>query len=288
GYYRITDEAQETTLTFTKYEKILFSGHIRNNSSIDNPITVFGNKHFKDFLEIISPYKNLKVLDKINRIIKFIGESSEFIGGSIIINTANDFTQFFCKNPSELSNFLFYLREQGITGNTSPLSRPSLPDEFPNSLTIKGWQSFENLMQKNIDSKIVFVAMNFKKEFDEIFDNAICPACTACDFEAIRADRVLYNGKICDRIIADIRRSRFIIADFTGQNNGVYYEAGFAEGLGLDVMKCCKKEEIDSNKLHFDTRQYNHISWSNIEDLKHQLIDRIKATVKPPLKSLSL
>ena len=33
--------------------------------------------------------------------------------------------------------------------------------------------------------------------------------------------------------MAEIRRSRFVVADYTGQVNGVYFEAGFALGLGL-------------------------------------------------------
>ncbi|MFC1886373.1 hypothetical protein ACFLZM_04890, partial [Thermodesulfobacteriota bacterium] len=68
-----------------------------------------------------------------------------------------------------------------------------------------------------------------------------------------------FNGKIDDEIIAQIRRSRFIVADFTGHRGGVYYEAGFAKGLGLEVIWTCNKNDID--KLHFDIRQYNCIDW---------------------------
>jgi len=32
-------------------------------------------------------------------------------------------------------------------------------------------------------------------------------------------------------------------------------------------------------KLHFDTRQYNHISWETPEELKEKLIARIEATI---------
>ena len=45
--------------------------------------------------------------------------------------------------------------------------------------------------------------------------------------------------KIDDEIIGEIRRSRFLVADFThgdkGARGSVYYEAGFAYGLGLPV-----------------------------------------------------
>lgn len=41
-----------------------------------------------------------------------------------------------------------------------------------------------------------------------------------------------HSNKIDDEIIGEIRRSAFIVADFTGHRGGVYFEAGFAMGLG--------------------------------------------------------
>ncbi|MBZ0167218.1 MAG: nucleoside 2-deoxyribosyltransferase, partial [Candidatus Omnitrophica bacterium] len=58
---------------------------------------------------------------------------------------------------------------------------------------------------------------------------------------------------------------------------GVYFEAGFAYGLGIPVIWCCREDNI--KKLHFDTRQYNHLLWSNAKELKNKLISRIKATI---------
>jgi hypothetical protein len=71
--------------------------------------------------------------------------------------------------------------------------------------------------------------------------------------------------------------SKFMIADFTKHRNGVYFEAGFGRGLGMEVIYTCKKEDIDN--APFDTRQYQHILWSNSEELKEQLTFRIKALI---------
>ena len=81
--------------------------------------------------------------------------------------------------------------------------------------------------------------------------------------------------KIDDAIIAEIRRSRFVVADFTGLRGGVYYEAGFAEGLGIPVFYSCHADDID--KLHFDTRQIYHVRWNNPKELYQGLYDRIRA-----------
>lgn len=68
-----------------------------------------------------------------------------------------------------------------------------------------------------------------------------------------------------------------LIADFTKQRGGVYFEAGFAMGLGIPVIWSCRSDDI--NNLHFDTRQYNHIVWNDYSDLRTKLVNRIKATV---------
>ena len=86
-----------------------------------------------------------------------------------------------------------------------------------------------------------------------------------------------HNEKICDLIIAEIRSCKFMVADVTYQRQNVYYEAGFAHGLNRAIIWICRKD--DFKNVHFDTKQYNHIIWENAEDLKKQLIRRIKATI---------
>jgi hypothetical protein len=89
-----------------------------------------------------------------------------------------------------------------------------------------------------------------------------------------------FLGKIDDAIIAEVRKSGFMVADLTGQRQNVYYEAGFAEGLGLSVVYTCSKKEI--NQCHFDKRQENFIAWETAEELRTRLKRRIEATIEPP------
>lgn len=96
-------------------------------------------------------------------------------------------------------------------------------------------------------------------------------------YRAIRIDNVEHTGKINDRIIAEIKESRFLVADFSGQRGGAYFEVGFAMALGLPVIWTCREDEID--KVHFDTRQYNHIVWKTPGELHEKLAVRIRATV---------
>ena len=126
-----------------------------------------------------------------------------------------------------------------------------------------------------------FVAMWFDKSLNPIYEQGFCPAIEDAGYSPVRIDRKDYINKIDDEIIAEIRRSKFVVADFTqdssGARGGVYYEAGFAHGLNIPVIFTCRRDCI--REVHFDTRQYNHISWQSPEELRRKLYQRITATI---------
>lgn len=123
-----------------------------------------------------------------------------------------------------------------------------------------------------------FVAMSFASELQEAFDSGFLLAIESdCGFAANRVDRTAHNDNITDRIIAGIRSAEFVVADFTLQRQGVYYEAGFAEGLGRTVIRTCRNDDFAN--LHFDTRQFFHLKWSTPADLRILLADHIRATI---------
>lgn len=85
---------------------------------------------------------------------------------------------------------------------------------------------------------------------------------------------------ITDRILSEIRLAQFVVADFTGQNQGVYFEAGYAKGLGREIIWTCRADEI--GKLHFDTKHLGHVLWKTPEDLRERLADSIRANIINP------
>ncbi len=132
-------------------------------------------------------------------------------------------------------------------------------------------------------SSIGFCAMWFSEEVKPLWTQVIEPAIRSSGYEPIRIDSKQHNGKIDDEIMASIRASRFVVADFTGNRGGVYYEAGFAHGLGLPVIFMCR----EGDELHFDVRQYNCIFWKPDElvEAEERVKNRILATLgQGPLK----
>lgn len=144
-------------------------------------------------------------------------------------------------------------------------------------LTAKALLHLEGL--PNQDSNIGFCAMWFSEEVTPLWIQVIEPAIRSAGYEPMRIDSKQHNGKIDDEIIASIRGSHFVVADFTGHRGGVYYEAGFAHGLGLPVIFMCREDHV--KQLHFDVRQYNSILWMPDELLKAQeeVKNRILATL---------
>jgi nucleoside 2-deoxyribosyltransferase len=145
----------------------------------------------------------------------------------------------------------------------------------------KGYARLAELDGTNINSKQAFVAMWFDPSMVEAYKQGIKLGIEDAGYDAFRIDEQDHNDKIDDQIIAEIRRSRFLVADFTqgetGARGGVYYEAGFAHGLNIPVIFTCRKDVIE--KVHFDTRQYNHIVWETFEELRTRLSQRISATI---------
>lgn len=161
-----------------------------------------------------------------------------------------------------------------------------------NHITFAGHQFLEAYDEIASDSTQAFVAMWFQPNLDtELFDKTIEPAVFRAGYKAFRVDRKEHSNRIDDEIIGEIRRSRFLIADFTcglfevddlprlEHRGGVYFEAGFAQGLGLPVVWTCRKDLLE--RIHFDTRQYNHLSWEldKLQEFGTALERRVRAVI---------
>ncbi|MDE0405436.1 MAG: hypothetical protein OXI53_09010 [Nitrospira sp.] len=148
-------------------------------------------------------------------------------------------------------------------------------------ITVPGYQHVAEESTKRELSQC-FVAMWFDDSMNRAYEEGIKKAVEECGYTPLRIDEKPDVNKIDDEIIAEIRRSRFMVADFThdkvkGVRGAVFYEAGFAYGLGLEVIYSCRKGL--EKELNFDTRQYHHILWETPDDLCKQLRDRIRARV---------
>ena len=178
---------------------------------------------------------------------------------------------------SEVEFFLDYLLERGwIKGQRQGHGMGHF------SVTIHGYSHIADV-SINRDLSQAFVAMWFDESLNEAYDKGIKPAIERAGYDAFKINEKPDVDKIDDEIIGEIRRSRFLVADFThgdkGARGSVYYEAGFAYGLGLPVVRSCRKDIIDRNELHFDVRQHYHVVWETPDELREGLENRIRALI---------
>jgi nucleoside 2-deoxyribosyltransferase len=158
---------------------------------------------------------------------------------------------------------------------------------IPSQPTWKGYKRLQQIQASGKNSQVAFVAMSFQPSQDLIWEGVMEPGISNAGYKAVRVDKYEHSNRIDDEIIAQIRRCRFLVADFTLQRNGVYFEAGFAQGLGRNVIFMC--HESDKENLHFDTRQFNHIFYDDLAKASAALTHRIVALEgEGSLKSLGL
>lgn len=151
-------------------------------------------------------------------------------------------------------------------------------DQGPKAgITAEGYMAADELAAERGRSEEVFVAMSFSSAMTSAYETGLQVGIERAGYAPVRVDRTEHVNRIDDEIVARIRRSAFVVADFTEQKSGVYFEAGFALGLNLPVIWNCRKDDIYN--LHFDVRQYNCIVWKDENDLARRLQLRIEATV---------
>ena len=130
-------------------------------------------------------------------------------------------------------------------------------------ITPHGWSYREELRKRDIDSNVAFVALWVNKKTDLLWEKGIKPAVYYAGYEPYRVDKDRKVEKIDNEIFVKILESNFVISDFTGQRPNVYYEAGFAKGLGKKVIWTCKEREIKLKRVGFDIRQYSFLTWED-------------------------
>lgn len=148
-------------------------------------------------------------------------------------------------------------------------------------ITAEGWKLIDKLHQEDKEINQGFIAMAFKEE-TKLIREAFRKAIYDCGFTPRVIDEKEHNNQIVPEIFYEIERSKFVVVDVTYQNCGAYYEAGYAQALGKQVIICCRKKEFDdpNTRPHFDISQKSMIVWEDEADLVERLKKRITATVR--------
>lgn len=247
-------------------------------------------------IEYVKNKQPLPAHERADRLLRYLVQLSSITGEFVTLGTLADTPDPFghrslSEGPtfweamawsesikaSEVQFFLGYLLEKGwVKGQREGHGMGQF------TVTVDGYSHIADV-SVNRDLYQAFVAMWFDDSMKEAYEQGIKPAIENTGYNPFKIDEKPDVDKIDDEIIGEIRRSRFLVADFThgakGARGGVYYEAGFAYGLGIPVVRSCRKDIIDENKLHFDVRQYYHVVWETVDELRDGLEKRIRALI---------
>lgn len=194
------------------------------------------------------------------------------MGNKIMVNKILQKT--YLKDFNELDFYLNTLVDQ------SHITLKRTSDTWYVNSTYSGLNYLISLEDQGHLSKNCFVAMSFA-DGRQAYRTSIETAIRSANYEPvlINTQHMDSDKTINDRIIAEIRACKFCVADFTDQRNGVYFEAGFALGLGKPVIYVCEKSDFEANS-HFDLKPFQHILYSSADDLGKQLKAKIDAWIQ--------
>jgi len=288
GRYFISDTAQETLKNYDE----TFRARLTTWLIDQRRLGVESPKVMDSILKEIERRRSLTVQERTDRLLKFLSSQQKHIGDWIHVEINNIAEKIHDQGYNEFCGRLLAYSEsvkpQEVQYLLEQLEKKAFLEVRSKSknaadyiITVDGCSYLSDLEKEAIDSQQAFVAMWFDDSLKAAYEEGIEPAIREAGYEPLRIDQKEYINKIDDEVIAEIRRSRFLVADFTegetGARGSVYYEAGFAHGMNIPVIFTCHEDVIQ--KVHLDTRQYNHITWKTPDELRTRLAQRISATI---------
>lgn len=267
GDYTITETAIVMNHKIPDDHRWLVSAWIRDRNYHGEKPEI--NSKFKE--NIFNHVNTPDVQTKFDRFLLRLAESSKYPGSYVSIVYKIDYPLYWTSNGDEIEWMIDELKKLNYVDVNLGSGK-----SYDLRLTGNGWEKVRVLKQEILESSQVFVAMWFDPSMNDVYEEGIKAAIEDdLGYSAMRIDRKEHLNRIDDEIILEIRRSRALIADFTMERGGVYFEAGFALGLNKPVVWTCREDQID--EVHFDTRQYNFILWKDPRELREGLKNRFLA-----------
>lgn len=227
--------------------------------------------------EVASALPSYRVAEKQLLLLRALERRTKFPGQAIDVHPDFDYPLAWASGKDEFIYLLRSLIDRSLVRHTDGAADLGNSFVFGVEITSVGWDFLDQHSRPSVISDQAFVAMSFAPELKPVWENAISPALIRAKFRPYRVDAEPHIDRIDTKIITEIKNSRFLVADVTQQRPGVYFEAGYALGLGIPVFWCVREDDLKN--VHFDTRQYNHIVWKDENHLAEQLYFYVSAVI---------
>jgi hypothetical protein len=119
------------------------------------------------------------------------------------------------------------------------------------------------------DSKLVFIICAFSPDMEPVVEG-VKAAANQVGLTAKRVKDILGDYQITSQIMSMIATARLVVADLTHERPNVYFELGYARGMGKTVVTCAR----EGTDIHFDVKDWTYIPYADSRVLEKALLDR--------------
>lgn len=267
GSYQVSSEAIQDYLENADDElRSALRYSIRNTNKKSNRPMVLTTTLIPQLLEEYRTLKKNPQL-KVGLLLEDIHDRSEYLGH--LLRPEPSWCDYCgATNFNELRFLLEHLQSKNF-----------LTYNFPDvQLTLDGFEFLRGHSGAVPIKGRVFLAKSFDDSLDDVYVNGYFPSLIGdCGLELVYLKGKLdFEGKICDQILAEIRKAECVVVDVTGNRPNVHFEAGFAVALNKTVVWTAQ----EGTEFHFDSRQYPHLIWRDAANLRSQLTAKFEAIGK--------
>ena len=285
GRYRITGTAIDALphwdLSPSKWAAIAYA--VKKMTGRENPplLTI-------DVLRALGETAQLPHPDQIlDDFVFWAGSHSRWPGDATDITYSRHRTLLGAVDPDAFNYMISCIEQSKLFAGT--IERYVVESAYRQcSLNPLGWERFRELSTVRTASRYGFMAMKYSDpELDAIVRDHFVPQVKLAGFDLQRLDQGQGAGLIDDQLRLKIRQARFLVCDLTHGNRGAYWEAGYAEGLGVPVIYTCRRDVFDdpTHELHphFDAVHWVTVPWDPSDAASAAI--KLKTTVRATLPS---
>ena len=197
------------------------------------------------------------------------GSHSRWPGDAVDITYVKHRTLLGAVDPDAFNYMINCIEQSKLFAGT--VERTMIDSAYSRcSLNPLGWERFRELSTLRTASRYGFMAMKYNDpELEAIVRDHFAPQVKLAGFDLKRLDEGQGAGLIDDQLRLRIRQARFLVCDLTHGNRGAYWEAGYAEGLGVPVIYTCRRDVFTDPKHehhpHFDSAHWVTVPWDPSE-----------------------
>lgn len=273
GTYKIHDHvADDLRALLKRHEQVSLLSHKVRHSQKQNDPPIWD---YAACERVLNVDRLPSPIEQIDYALRWVGDASNYAGSWVGYNV------------DDLLGFIGATREETVMFCVSSLRETGLLQADINpagvylrlKLTATGWDHYNKLVNQAENSQTAFMAMKFgDADLDIFVNNFLRPGVQQTGYTIYRVDDRPQAGLIDIKMRQEIKSCKFMIADLTHANLGAYWEAGFAEGVGKQVIYTCEDSVFKEVKTHFDVNHHLTITWK--KDDMPAAIEQLKAAIR--------